>query len=219
MSKRNSVVCKWKANEKCVTVLHPLQCISIPHRGHPQDTRKPKQKGNRQPRSAIPFCGLVTVATGRRCQLDRKWHALTSIIQHLSVFPLPHSAIFSRAGNTWATPCPWGCSRTLPPAWHGGTTKASRVGTLAAVLTPQTSPRLDLWAPTAPCTCLRVYYYASLATKASFGTTAWNQTEPVSGFALTLGVCNFTQRMLTSSFTHWQRCILTFHQSCMVGSF
>lgn len=153
MSKQNSVMCKWKANEKCVTVLHPLQCISIPHRGHPQDTRKPKQKRNRQPRSAIPFCGLVTVATGRRCQLDRKWHALTSIIQNLSVFPLPHSAIFSRAGNTWATPCPWGCSRTLPPAWHGGTTKASRVGTLAALLTPQTLPHLDLWAPTAPCTC------------------------------------------------------------------
>lgn len=44
MSKRNSSVCKWKANEKCVTVLHPLQCISIPHRGHPEDTREKKKK-------------------------------------------------------------------------------------------------------------------------------------------------------------------------------
>lgn len=46
MSKRNSSVCKWKANEKCVTVLHPLQCISIPHRGHPEDTRGKKKEIN-----------------------------------------------------------------------------------------------------------------------------------------------------------------------------
>lgn len=39
---------------------------------------------------------------------------------------LPLSAIFWTAGNTSATPCPWGCSRTLPPAWHG-TTKAKAI--------------------------------------------------------------------------------------------
>lgn len=63
---------------------------------------------------------------------------------------LPLSAIFSTAGNTSATPYPWGCSRTLPPAWHGTTkAKATWVHWQRPVNHPQPCwhpklPRLDL---------------------------------------------------------------------------
>lgn len=45
---------------------------------------------------------------------------------HILSPTLPLWAIFWTAGNTWATLCTWGCSRTLPPAWHG-TTKAKAI--------------------------------------------------------------------------------------------
>lgn len=140
MSKQNSSVCKWKANERCVTVLHPLQCISIPHRGHPEDTRN-KKKNKKQPRSAIPFCGLVTVATGSY-QLDRKWHALTSIIQHLSFSSPPLCYLFNGRQHMGQT-APVRLQQNTATCLTRGTTKASRVGDW------QPSPGLSREAPAA----------------------------------------------------------------------
>lgn len=65
---------------------YPLHAIVIQRR---KEKIKKEKRKNKQSnfRSAIllarPFTGIATVPTGG-CQLERKWHALTSIIQNLT---------------------------------------------------------------------------------------------------------------------------------------
>lgn len=71
---------QWKAC-KCNAFTN---CISTSH--HPKKKRKKTKL--KLPKSAIPlaipFTGIATISTGRGCQLERKWRALTSIIQNLT---------------------------------------------------------------------------------------------------------------------------------------
>lgn len=106
---------------------------SIPHRGHPKDTRGKKKEKEIQPRSAIPLCGLVTAATGRE-QLDRRRRALTSVIQHLSFSSPPLCYLFRQhMGQTG----PVRLQQNTATCLTRGTTKASRVGTLLPLGLPR----------------------------------------------------------------------------------
>lgn len=92
-------------------------------------------------------------------------------------FLSPTSAIFSTAGNTWARPDPWGCSRTLPPAWHGGQQKPAAW----VHWRPCWRATLTLSAHIGPV--WKTYCYTRSATNSDVGTTAgihlsfWNGTR------------------------------------------
>lgn len=50
----------------------------------PWSSKERKKKNQSAIPLAIPFTGIATISTGRGCQLERKWCALTSIIQNLT---------------------------------------------------------------------------------------------------------------------------------------
>lgn len=124
-------------NERRVNVMHPLSAYPL-HTIVIQRKKEKKEKQNNFKSAiplAIPFTGIATISTGGGCQLNKEvtctylHHTKPHILSLFFLSPtlsLPLSAIFWTAGNTSATPCPWGCSRTLPPAWHG-TTKAKAI--------------------------------------------------------------------------------------------
>lgn len=120
-----------------------------------------EKKRKIQPRSAIPFCGLVTVATGRH-QLDRKCHALTSIIQHLSFSSPPLCYLFNGRQHMGHTG-PMRLQQNTATCLTRGTTKAGGVGTWATLPLPE-HPSTD-WAALAFKTCR----CTSSATKGNFG--------------------------------------------------
>lgn len=127
-----------------------------------QRTRGEKKR-KIQPRSAIPFCGLVTIATGRH-QLDRKCHALTSIIQHLSFSSPPLCYLFNGRQHMGQTG-PMRLQQNTATCLTRGTTKAGGVGTWATLPLPEhlSTDRAALALKTCRCT--------SSATKGNFGET------------------------------------------------
>lgn len=165
--------------------------------------KKKQKKKQVQPRSAIPFWGLVTVATGRH-QLDRKCHALTSIIQHLS-FSSPPLYLFNGRQHMGQTG-PVRLQQNTATCLTRGTTKASRVGTLATLPLPEHISS-DCTAP-----ALRTYCCTRSAPKGNSGKTVWVRVSFSNRTRVTLQLCpsrsgvylyrDFARGMFTSSFTH-----------------
>lgn len=143
MSKQSSSVCPCEAaNERCANVLHPPNAYS---RHTVVIQRRRKTKNNLK--SAILFGGSASVSTGRGCQLERKWHALTFIIHNLTsslCFSSPHSfsaplcyLLSGRQHTGHAVPMRLQQNTTTCLTWDNKS--QSHMGTLAAASRPFSS--------------------------------------------------------------------------------
>lgn len=205
MSKQNSSVCKWKANERCVTVLHPLQCISIPHRGHPEDTRKKtKQKTTSISHSILWLSDCSNRKLSARQEVTCTYLHHTTPLFFLSTTLLSFQRQATHGPDRTREAAAEHCH--LPDT---GDNKSQPRGWLATLPRPEqrsTCCAGHVW---------KTYCYTSSATKGHFGKTVQiqlsfsNWTRVKLHFWLSRSVClrrDFARGMFTSSFTHcWVR--------------